>query len=69
MKIGNKMYNPMNISQLINILESVKKEYGDLPVWGECDNCTTEDMQVWVVTSATKMDALTIQVSGNELEE
>jgi hypothetical protein len=65
---GN-MYNPMKVSDLINILEAVKSRHGDLPVWGECDECASSDMLVWVLTAASEMDAVIIQVSGTGLEE
>ena len=63
------MTSTMKVSDLINILEAVKQEHGDLPVWGECENCTSEDMYVWVLTAASEMDAVIIQVSGTGLEE
>jgi len=63
------MYSPMKVSDLINILEAVKYRHGDLPIWGECDECTSSDMYVWVLTAATEMEAVIIQVSGTGLEE
>jgi hypothetical protein len=54
----------MKVSELIKILESVKRMYGDLPVWGECGECQTADLYVWVLTAASEMDAVIIQVSS-----
>lgn len=68
-KSAGRMYSTMKVSELINILESVKRKYGDLPVWGECNDCTTSDMNVWVLTAATEMDAVIIQVSSDQLDE
>lgn len=64
-----KMTSTMKVSEFIDILEAVKKEHGDLPVWGECERCGTSDMSVWVLTAATEMDAVVILVSDTGLEE
>jgi len=64
-----KMTSTMNISEFISILENVKKRYGNLPVWGECEDCGTIDMDVWVLTAANEMNAVIIQVSSRNLEE
>lgn len=66
-QIGN-MSSIMSISEFIHILEGVKKDFGDLPVWGECENCTSSDMYVFVLTAANETEAVIIQVSGG-LEE
>jgi hypothetical protein len=58
-----KMTSTMTVSEFIRILEGVKREFGDLPVRGECENCTTSDMYVWVLTAASEMEAVIIQVS------
>ena len=64
-----KMSSTMTVSEFIHILEGVKRKHGDLPVWGECDECATTDMYVWVLTAANEMDAVIIQLSGTGLEE
>jgi hypothetical protein len=66
---AGKMTSTMKVSEFIHILEGVKKEFGDLPVWGECDECASSDMYVWVLTAATEMEAVIIQVSGTGLED
>lgn len=67
-QIGN-ITSTMKVSEFIHILEGVKRNFGDLPVWGECDECNTSDMYVWVLTAANEMEAVIIQVSGTGLEE
>lgn len=63
------MSSTMKVSELIYILEEVKHEHGDLPVRGECFECQTSDLSVWVLTAANEMDAVIIQVSDMGLED
>jgi hypothetical protein len=54
----------MKLSEFIKILNGVKKMYGDLLVWGECEECGASDLYVWTLTS-NQESWVTIQVSGN----
>jgi hypothetical protein len=62
MAVGS-MSSTMKVSEFINILQGVQRMHGDLPVWGECGECQTSDLFVWVLTAANEMDAVIIQVS------
>jgi hypothetical protein len=54
----------MKLSEFISILERVKKEHGDLPVVGECEECQRTDLTVWTLTGASEMEKVIIQVSS-----
>jgi hypothetical protein len=53
----------MKISDLQYILEKVKERYGDGIVSGECSNCGTTELEIFVVSSDYEK-SVTIQV-GN----
>jgi hypothetical protein len=59
-----KMTSTMTVSEFIHILEGVKKKFGDLPVLGECEDCTASDMYVWVITAADETEAVIIGLSS-----
>ncbi len=64
-----KTSSTMTVSQLIHVLELVEHDFGDLPVWGECDECGCSDMYVWLLNAKNETEALIIQVSGTGLED
>ncbi len=59
------MKSTMTISEFIRILEGAKKNFGDLPVLGECEDCTRGDMYVWVLTAADETEAVIIRLSSS----
>lgn len=58
----------MKISDFIKILNDVKKMYGDLLVWGECEECGASDLYVWTLTLDQESWVI-LQVSGNGEDE
>lgn len=41
----------MKISDLQHILEKVKERYGDVEIRGECADCASLDMEIFVLSS------------------
>ena len=58
----------MKISEYIAILKRVKKEYGDLPVEGSCEECGSSGLNVWTMWGPD-LGHVEIQVSSLTGEE
>jgi hypothetical protein len=56
----------MKISDLINILKKIQEKQGDLQIVGECADCATSNMQVWVITDSDNNETCWIQVNTPE---
>lgn len=56
----------MRISELVSILLAAKEYQGDAEVIGECDDCQTTDLDVFVLTDTKNLDSIVLQVGGWE---
>jgi hypothetical protein len=53
----------MKVSQMINIMQKILETQGDLTIIGECADCTTDNMDVWVMTDNDNNETCWIQVA------
>lgn len=55
----------MNVSDILRIFKKIEDEYGDIPVIGECEDCTSSDMSIFILTDE-KSKQCWVQVSTPE---
>lgn len=53
----------MKVSDIIHIMEKIQKTQGDIEVVGECEDCTTTDMNIYILTNSEE-NKCWIQVSS-----
>lgn len=58
----------MKISELRHILKQVEKRHGDVEIRGECSDCTSSDMEIFVLSSDHD-NSVVIQVGSYPLIE
>ncbi len=53
----------MKTSDIIRIMKVVQKKFGNIDVVGECADCTTNDMDIYILTMEKGATKCYIQVS------